>query len=64
MMKGLRIVGILALAFAITWAIVITSWSFGLHENPQTAGYTLAAEHAFLPKQYFLIFQPAATIHR
>lgn len=24
------------------------------------AGYTLAQEHAFLPNQYFLIFQPAA----
>jgi hypothetical protein len=23
------------------------------------AGYTLAQEHAFLPNQYFLVFQPA-----
>jgi len=23
-----------------------------------TAGYSLAAEHAFLPNQYFLVFRP------
>ncbi len=32
----------LALAFAVTWAIVITGWSMGLHENPQIAPYVLA----------------------
>jgi len=33
----------LAIAFAVTWAIVIASWSLGLHENPQTGVYILAA---------------------
>lgn len=26
----------------------------------QAAGYTLSAEHSFLPRQYFLVFQPAS----
>lgn len=34
----------LALAYAVTWAIVITGWSMGLHEqSPQTAVILLAA---------------------
>lgn len=32
----------LIVAFAVTWAIVIASWSAGLHENPQIAPYALA----------------------
>lgn len=32
----------LALAFAITWAIVIAAWAAGLHENPQIGVYVLA----------------------
>jgi membrane protease YdiL (CAAX protease family) len=34
----------LALAYAVTWAIVVTGWSMGLHEqSPQTAVILLAA---------------------
>jgi len=32
----------LAIAFAVTWAIVIGGWSAGLHENVQLAPYVLA----------------------
>jgi hypothetical protein len=30
-----------------------------VREELARAGYTLAAEHAFLPDQYFLVFTPA-----
>jgi membrane protease YdiL (CAAX protease family) len=33
----------LAIAFAVTWAIVIGAWSAGLHENPQFAVLALGA---------------------
>jgi cyclopropane fatty-acyl-phospholipid synthase-like methyltransferase len=31
-----------------------------IKEELRSAGYTLAAEHSFLPEQYFVIFKPAA----
>lgn len=33
----------LALAFAVTWAVVIAGWMAGLHENPQIAALVLGA---------------------
>jgi SAM-dependent methyltransferase len=36
----------------------------GIKAELNRAGYTLVQEHAFLPNQYFLIFEPAKIVDR